>query len=86
MSHFYGTLEGSRGEASRCGSKDSGITTYAAGWSGAIRVHVWQDEAGNDCFDVDLVPWQSSGGRSQGIARGRLNATVEHITKGMLPE
>lgn len=41
MAHFYGTLQGNRGEASRLGTKDSGITTYAASWEGAVRVHIW---------------------------------------------
>ena len=29
MSHFYGVLGGSRGEATRCGTKKSGLVTYA---------------------------------------------------------
>ena len=43
MSHFYGTLQGNRGEATRCGTKNSGLVTYAASWSGAIRTHLWYD-------------------------------------------
>ena len=64
MSHFYGTLQGSRGEATRC----------AAGWDGAIRVQVYQDHEGNDRYTVDLVPWQNSGGQSRQLADGILKA------------
>ena len=73
MSHFYGTLEGNRGEVTRCGSKASGITSYAAGWRGAIRVDVFERD-GEDRFQVTLVPWQNSGGIHQVIAEGVLNA------------
>ena len=76
MSHFYGTLDGmARTTATRRGNKNSGITTYAAGWSGAIRVTVWHDDdTGKDKFCVDLVPWQSSGGYSKELANGELTA------------
>jgi len=77
MSHFYGTLQGNRGEASRCGSTDSGIDTYAAGWRGAIHVSVYQDSDGVDCFDVTLQPWQNSGGDYHTLACGKLDARTE---------
>jgi hypothetical protein len=34
MSHFYGTLKGEAGPATRRGSKNSGLTTEAASWAG----------------------------------------------------
>ena len=55
MSHFYGTLQGSRGEATRCGTANSGLVTYAAGWKGAICVHVTECN-GQDHYTMDLVP------------------------------
>lgn len=62
MSHFYGTLQGNRGEATRCGSKDSGIETYTASWKGAVNVRAWHDEtAGIDMVSVSLVPWHGRG-------------------------
>ncbi|MEE8489910.1 MAG: hypothetical protein V3S43_06205 [Acidimicrobiia bacterium] len=70
MAHFYGTLEGNRGEATRCGSKDSGVETYAAGWGGAIRVKVYHED-GKDHFVVCQVPWRS-GGVQETIATGIL--------------
>ena len=64
MSHFYGTLQGARGACSRCGTKRSGITTYAASWSGAVRVMLVHDEAsGADMAHVALVPWHGIGTR-----------------------
>ena len=32
MSHFYSTIQGHKGEATRTGSKNSGITANAFGW------------------------------------------------------
>lgn len=61
MSHFYGTLEGSRGPATRCGTKSSGLTVTAASWSGAIQVHLWVDEHGRDRFSVEQIPWHGAG-------------------------
>lgn len=37
MSEFYGILQGSRGEATRCGSKASGIEATAETWGSVIR-------------------------------------------------
>jgi len=73
MSHFYGTLEGSRGKATRSGTKNSGITTHAAGWGGAIRVDVFERD-GVDHYRVTLVPWQSSGGFAHALAEGVLQS------------
>ena len=76
MSHFYGTLQGNRGEATRCGSANSGVVTNTAGWRGAINVHVSEVD-GVDMFSVYLVPWHGSGGMSQKLAEGRLNANEQ---------
>lgn len=32
MSHFYGDIKGCRGEATRCGSAESGIRGHIRGW------------------------------------------------------
>jgi len=75
MSRFYGTLQGNRGEATRCGTKSSGVTTYAAGWRGAIRVNVYErDDV--DRFSVELVPWKDSGGAPEVIAMGLLDSAA----------
>lgn len=37
MAEFYGRLQGNRGEATRCGSKDSGIRATVESWQTVIR-------------------------------------------------
>ena len=62
MSHFYGKLQGSRGEATRCGSKKSGMTTHCASYHGAVRCYAYYDEATDtDMVEVMLVPWHGAG-------------------------
>lgn len=61
MSHFYGTIKGQRGTATRAGTKTSGLVTHAASYKGAIRVHLYVDAQGNDCFKVEQTKWQGAG-------------------------
>lgn len=92
MAQFYGTLQGQRGEATRLGGKSSGLRTTAAGWGGAIRVNVWHDEeSGEDQFRVELTPWHGSGGNTQVLAQGVLDAharrlTVDHTERFVVPQ
>jgi hypothetical protein len=75
MSHFYGKLQGSASEVTRCGTKQSGLTSFTAGWKGCIETHVWTNQAGEDYFRVSLTPWQSSGGKTIPLFSGKLDAT-----------
>lgn len=77
MSRFYGTVKGCAPSiGTRRGGKDSGVTTHAAGWRGAIRVDVSTDPEHPDVdhFTVTLVPWKGSGGSSTLLASGTLDA------------
>ncbi len=52
MSHFYGSMTGSRGEATRCGTPNSGISGHLRGWDIGCRVDVAVDSDGNDVVRV----------------------------------
>jgi hypothetical protein len=60
MSHFYGVLQGSRGEATRCGTKGSGMETIAASWNGAIRTTLYIKD-GEDYARVEKIRWHGNG-------------------------
>ena len=60
MSHFYGTIQGNKGEATRCGTKDSGMTTYCASWDGAIRCSAYMKD-GKDHVRVEKTTWHGVG-------------------------
>jgi hypothetical protein len=62
MSHFYGTLQGNRGEGTRGGTKASGMTTYCASWEGAVVCRAWHNKTtGKDMITVEKVPWHGAG-------------------------
>ena len=61
MSHFYGTMQGSRGEATRCGTKNSGMSVCAASWKGAIRTDLFVDGDGDDAYRVVQTAWRGEG-------------------------
>jgi len=66
MSHFYGSMQGSRGEATRCGTKNSGFTAHIRGRD--IGVEVWlryDEKKKRDVVEVQLT------GRSNGRRVGR---------------
>lgn len=74
MAHFYGTLEGNRGRATRCGTKGSGVLTQTASWSGAVRVSAWYDEkADRDMVDVSLIQWHNGAGVNRLLYSGPIS-------------
>lgn len=60
MAHFYGTIKGQRGQASRLGSAKSGLEVRAASYSGAVAV--WLHEvAGVTIARVELDTHHGAG-------------------------
>lgn len=81
MSHFYGSIKGTRGEATRCGDKKSGYRATIAGWQGAIYVALYHNPTvDQDFFSVRLVPWGNSRGDAFHLASGPLDTGV--VTDG----
>lgn len=84
MSHFYGTLKGKGGRATRAGTNT--YTSETAGWKGAIVVELVRDERDPDLdwFEVRLDPWMGSRGQGVLLARGLLNC--ERVGAGAIVE
>lgn len=61
MSRFYGTVQGGRGEASRCGHATTGLRVAAGSWSGGVFVRLWVDAEGRDCAEVRIDQWRGGG-------------------------
>lgn len=81
MAHFYGRLIGNRGEATRCGSKDSGIRVTAESWSTILTARQFHRN-GRDRVTIDLTT--KHGGYlfsgvfdAEGVARHKDEAGVE---------
>jgi len=62
MSHFYGTVQGHRGEATRCGAKSSGLTSTANGWDIGGEVEVKFSTA----LQTDIVYFYRTKGSNYG--------------------
>lgn len=62
MAHFYGNLKGSRGEATRCGTRQSGIRVSARSWAGSVTVR-FEDLGGDVRVYIETAPDSSVGGR-----------------------
>jgi hypothetical protein len=66
-----GGVQGQAGEATRLGSKNSGLTVWAAGWGGRIEVKVWHDdESGRDLFEVREAQHVNGAGREKLLVSG----------------
>jgi len=62
MAHFRATVQGNCGEASRLGTKASGIDAYIASWQGAVAVRLSHDPAtGTDFVSIMLTPHKDVG-------------------------
>lgn len=62
MAHFYGSIQGGRGQATRCGTKNSGYESRAASWEGAVSVNLFYNEdKGEDWASVSLSTHHGQG-------------------------
>jgi hypothetical protein len=67
MAQFYAEIQGNRGEATRMGSKDSGISGHIRGWNIGARV-VCTHEDGRDVVRVFKTSGSNGHGSSKLIA------------------
>ena len=58
MAHFYADMKGVRGETSRTGTKNSGISAHIRGWDVGCRVSLWHDRDRNE----DVITVYKTGG------------------------
>lgn len=56
MARYQAKIQGSRGEASRLGTRKSGITAMARGWQGGVRVSLHEGKDGRDHVFVTIGP------------------------------
>jgi hypothetical protein len=67
MAHFYASMKGSRGEATRVGTKQSGLTAHVRGWDIGARVELSHVD-GRDYVRVYATTGSNGGGSDQLIA------------------
>lgn len=75
MAHFRAVIQGNRGDASRLGSKQSGMVATCNGWDAGVHV-VASHENGADTFRV----YATSGSNRRSLSR--LVGTVRETPDG----
>lgn len=63
MAQFRATIRGQRGEASRLGSKNTGISARVNAWDVGIAVNGRTDAEGKDVFSVWITAGSNGGER-----------------------
>jgi len=88
MAHFYGSMNGSRGEATRCGTKSSGISAHVRSWTHGVRSNLFESRqgSGEDKVCIEITSGSNNDGRTShifieqdelnGILAGRLRLAV----------
>lgn len=64
MSKFYGTVQGNRGEATRGGSKNSGIKATAQSWEGSVSVLLFNE---NEEIRCNIIAGKGSTSDPSGV-------------------
>lgn len=63
MAHYYSRIKGRKGEATRCGSKSSGITARADSYSVGARIEInWSAQLQSDVVTIYATTGSSSNG------------------------
>ena len=72
MAHFYGDLQGSRGQATRVGGKKSGIEGHIRGWQVGARVRVsFNESTSEDEVEVQLTSGSNGNRPRPDVCLGR---------------
>lgn len=70
MGHFYGGVHGNRGEATRLGTKNSGLKAFANGWDIGVDVKLRYDkEKDEDVVYVTLTSGSAGNASSKSLGR-----------------
>jgi hypothetical protein len=80
MSKLYGSLQGCRGEATRCGSASSGIRASVQSWNGSLVSYMDLDKNGNPMITLKTSEG-SSGYGSEIIFVGSLEELKKKLKK-----
>ena len=53
MAHFYASIQGNRGQGTRAGTANSGLSAHIRGWRVGVAVEcVYDEQAGKDIITV----------------------------------
>ena len=73
MAHFMVSCSGNRGETSRLGGKESGVSADLNGWNGGVSVRLYHED-GRDMARVVLTRGSGHAGSEREIYDGPIDA------------
>lgn len=79
MAHFIGYLQGSRGEASRLGTKNTGIDARAQGWEIGGKIIMECNKDGEDIVTIYVT--RGSNNRGNSLNLGSFKIVNNEIVK-----
>jgi len=82
MAHFYASIQGNRGEGTRMGSKDSGITGHIRGWNSGANVYCSVDQEGRDVVEIYATTGSGYGHSKTvtGLVLRTVNGEIDYLT------
>ena len=79
MAQYYADIQGNRGQATRMGTKQSGMDGHIRGWNIGCRVWMrYNKETGQDEYTIDLTAGSNDAATSRRIGV----FTVEDLNNG----
>lgn len=81
MSRFYASIQGNRGEATRQGSKASGIGGHIRGWDIGARVLCYVDDSGNDKVIVTITGGSNNSSSQKNLGTFKVKYNKQGATK-----
>lgn len=83
MAAFYGTIQGNRGMATRCGSPASGMSSSCQSWEGSIIVDANENEEGKVLFDIKTSEGSSCYGNTvlSNVTIEEFNQLMDYVRK-----
>ena len=79
MSHFYSSIQGGRGEATRCGDKSNGVRATAQSFTGSVCTRMFVGDDGDDWCEIEVAEGsRRCGGKS--LYRGPIKRLLTHET------
>lgn len=89
MARFYGSMKGNRGEVTRCGSLNSGITAHVRGWNVGIQAEVHKDFGGDfhkDICEVFITTGSGGDGTRKHVLTVNADGSINYEELGILAD
>ena len=83
MAVFYGTIQGSRGMATRCGTPNSGMSSSCQSWQGSCIISAMKNNEGKVLFSIATSEGSSCYGNTvlSNVTIEEFNQLMDYVRK-----